>query len=434
MEKYNMSKNTTFYALGLSYKKADAAIRGKFSLDTKAQSDLLLQAKAEGIESLIVTSTCNRTEIYGFANHPYELIKLLCENSKGSVEEFQQVAYIYKNQEAVNHMFRVGTGLDSQILGDFEIISQIKIAFNNSKREDLINTFLDRLINAVIQASKKVKTDTEISSGATSASFAAVQYIIRNVEDIRNKNILLFGTGKIGRNTCENLVKHTKNTHITLINRTKNKAIELAGKLNVIVKDFLNLQEEIKQTDVLIVATGAQNPTIDKALLNRKKPLLILDLSIPRNVNPDVAQIPGITLIHLDYLSQVTDDTLERRKQHIPAAEAIIEDMKLEFNTWINGRKYAPTIHALKAKLNDIAASELAIQRKKTSNFDVAQVDLISARIIQKITNHFASHLKNENTCVDESIDFIEKVFQIGQLAPKHASSQIEKTYKINLS
>ena len=434
MEKYNMSKNTTFYALGLSYKKADAAIRGKFSLDTKAQSDLLLQAKAEGIESLIVTSTCNRTEIYGFANHPYELIKLLCQNSKGSVEEFQQVAYIYKNQEAVNHMFRVGTGLDSQILGDFEIISQIKIAFNNSKREDLINTFLDRLINAVIQASKKVKTDTEISSGATSVSFAAVQYIIRNVEDIRNKNILLFGTGKIGSNTCENLVKHTKNTHITLINRTKNKAIELAGKLNVIVKDFLNLQEEIKQTDVLIIATGAQNPTIDKTLLNRKKPLLILDLSIPRNVNPDVAQIPGITLIHLDYLSQVTDDTLERRKQHIPAAEAIIEDMKLEFNTWINGRKYAPTIHALKAKLNDIAASELAIQRKKTSNFDVAQVDLISARIIQKITNHFASHLKNENTCVDESIDFIEKVFQIGQLSPTHASSQIEKTYNINLS
>lgn len=434
MEKYNMSKNTTFYALGLSYKKADAAIRGKFSLDTKAQSDLLLQAKAEGIESLIVISTCNRTEIYGFANHPYELIKLLCQNSKGSVEEFQQVAYIYKNQEAVNHMFRVGTGLDSQILGDFEIISQIKIAFNNSKREDLINTFLDRLINAVIQASKKVKTDTEISSGATSVSFAAVQYIIRNVEDIRNKNILLFGTGKIGSNTCENLVKHTKNTHITLINRTKNKAIELAGKLNVIVKDFLNLQEEIKQTDVLIIATGAQNPTIDKTLLNRKKPLLILDLSIPRNVNPDVAQIPGITLIHLDYLSQVTDDTLERRKQHIPAAEAIIEDMKLEFNTWINGRKYAPTIHALKAKLNDIVASELAFQRKKTSNFDVAQVDLISARIIQKITNHFASHLKNENTCVDESIDFIEKVFQIGQLSPTHASSQIEKTYKINLS
>ncbi|MES2575571.1 MAG: glutamyl-tRNA reductase [Bacteroidota bacterium] len=434
MENFNMSRTTTFYALGLSYKKADATIRGKFSLDAKAQSALLAQAKAEGIESLIVTSTCNRTEIFGFANHPYELIKLLCDNSNGTVEEFREVAYIYKNQEAVNHMFRVGTGLDSQILGDFEIISQIKIAFNQSKAQDLVNTFLDRLVNSVIQASKKIKTDTEISSGATSVSFASVQYIIRNVEDIGDKNILLFGTGKIGRNTCENLVKHTKNGHITLVNRTKNKAEILAGKLNVIVKDYANLQEELQQTDVLVVATGAKNPTIDKALLNLKKPLLILDLSIPRNVNPDVEQIPGVTLIHLDYLSQMTDDTLERRKQHIPAAEAIIEDIKLEFNTWMNGRKYAPTIHALKAKLNDIVASELAFQRKKTSNFDEEQADLISSKIIQKITSHFASHLKDENTSVDESIEFIEKVFQIGQSAPKNIPSPAEEKYKINLS
>lgn len=429
-----MSRTTTFYALGLSYKKADATIRGKFSLDAKAQSDLLAQAKTEGIESLIVTSTCNRTEIYGFANHPYELIKLLCDNSNGSVEEFREVAYIFKNQEAVNHMFRVGTGLDSQILGDFEIISQIKISFNLSKSEGLINTFIDRLVNSVIQASKKVKTDTEISSGATSVSFASVQYIIKNVEDIGNKNILLFGTGKIGRNTCENLVKHTKNGHITLINRTKNKAEILAGKLNVIVKDYANLQEEIQQADVLVVATGAKNPTIDKTLLNLKKPLLILDLSIPRNVNPDVEQIPGVTLIHLDYLSQMTDDTLERRKQHIPAAEAIIEDMKLEFNIWMNGRKYAPTIHALKAKLNDLVAGELAFQKKKMLNFDEEQAELISSRIIQKITSQFASHLKDENTSIDESIEFIEKVFQIGQLAPKNIPSPVEEKYKINLS
>lgn len=429
-----MSKTTTFYALGLSYKKADATIRGKFSLDTNAQSNLLAQAKEEGIESLIVTSTCNRTEIYGFANHPYELIKLLCDNSNGTVEEFREVAFIYKNQEAVNHMFRVGTGLDSQILGDFEIISQIKNAFNQSKALNLVNTFLDRLVNSVIQASKKIKNETEISSGATSVSFASVQYIIRNVEDIGDKNILLFGTGKIGRNTCENLVKHSKNGHITLVNRTKNKAEKLAGKLNVIVKDYVNLQEELQQTDVLVVATGAKNPTIDKTLLNLKKPLLILDLSIPRNVNPDVEQIQGVTLIHLDYLSQITDDTLERRKQHIPAAEAIIEDIKLEFNTWMNGRKYAPTIHALKAKLNDIVATELAFQKKKTSNFNEEQADIISTRIIQKITNQFATHLKDENTSLDESIDFIEKIFQIGQLAPKKTTSAIEEKYKINLS
>ncbi|WP_333599076.1 glutamyl-tRNA reductase [Flavobacterium sp.] len=414
MENFNMSKHTSFYAVGLSYKKADAEIRGKFSLDAKAKATLLMQAEAEGIEALIVTSTCNRTEIYGFANHPYELIKLLCENSQGSVPEFQEVAYIYKNQEAINHMFRVGTGLDSQILGDFEIISQIKIAFVESKANGLVNSFMERLVNSVIQASKKIKTDTEISSGATSVSFASVQYIIRNVEDIANKNILLFGTGKIGRNTCENLVKHTKHEQITLINRTKDKAEKLGQKLDLVVKDYADLQVELQKADVVVVATGAQNPTIDKTILNLKKPLLILDLSIPKNVNENVQEIEGVTLIHLDHLSQITDETLENRKLHIPAAEAIIEEIKEEFMAWAKNRKFAPTIQALKEKLNSIKEGELNVQRKKLSNFDEEQAELISNRIIQKITNHFVNHLKDGDS-MDEGIEWIEKVFQLDQ-------------------
>jgi glutamyl-tRNA reductase len=413
MENFNMSKHTSFYALGLSYKKADATIRGKFSLDAKAKSTILIQAEAEGIDSLIVTSTCNRTEIYGFANHPYQLIKLLCENSQGTVEEFQEVAYIYKNQEAVDHMFRVGTGLDSQILGDFEIISQLKIAFTESKSNGLVNSFMERLLNSVIQASKKIKTDTEISTGATSVSFASVQYIIKNVKDIANKNILLFGTGKIGRNTCENLVKHTKHDHITLINRTKDKAEKLAQKLDVIVKDYADLQLELQKADIVVVATGAQNPTIDKAILNLKKPLLILDLSIPKNVNENVTDVEGVTLIHLDHLSQITDETLENRKLHIPAAELIIEEINAEFMEWTKNRKFAPTIQALKEKLNSIKEGELNVQRKKLSNFDEEQAELISNRIIQKITNHFVNHLKDGD--IDEGIEWIEKVFQLEQ-------------------
>jgi glutamyl-tRNA reductase len=417
MENFNAPKHHYFYAVGLSYKKADAEIRGQFSLDTKAKTKVLEQAKKEGIESLIVTSTCNRTEIYGFAEHPFQLIKLICENSNGTVEAFQKVGFVYKSQEAVNHMFRVATGLDSQILGDFEIISQIKSSFNESKSLGLINTFLDRLINAVIQASKKIKNETEISSGATSVSFASVQYIIKNVENIGNKNILLFGTGKIGRNTCENLVKHTKNEHITLINRTKDKAEKLAGKLNLIVKDYSELHLELQKADVVVVATGAQNPTIDKAILNLKKPLLILDLSIPKNVHENVKDLKEVTLIHMDHLAQMTDETLEKRKTHIPAAEAIIEEIKEEFLNWTKARKFAPTIHALKEKLNSIKEGELNFQRKKISNFDEEQAELISNRIIQKITNHFANHLKDDNTMVDESIEWIEKIFQIETVA-----------------
>ena len=415
MENHHTSKPHSFYAVGLSYKKADAEIRGKFSLDAVAKMRLLEQAKNEGIESLIVTSTCNRTEIYGFAEHPFQLIKLICENSQGSVEAFQKYGFVFKNKEAVGHLFRVGTGLDSQILGDFEIISQIKTSFFQAKSVNLVNAFQERLINAVIQASKKIKTDTEISSGATSVSFASVQYILNNVEEIGNKNILLFGTGKIGRNTCENLVKHSKHEQITLINRTKDKAEKLAQKLDVVVKDYADLQLEIQKADVLVVATGAQNPTVDKTILNLKKPLLILDLSIPKNVNENVEDVEGVTLVHMDYLSQITDETLENRKKHIPAAEAIIEEIKEEFLTWSKGRKFAPTIHALKEKLHSIKDGELNFQRKKLADFNEEQAEIISNRIIQKITNHFANHLKDEETMVDESIEWIEKVFNIGE-------------------
>lgn len=413
MENLNLSKHQSFYAVGLSYQKADAETRGKFSLDAKAKTQVFLQAKEEGIDSLIVTSTCNRTEIYGFAQHPFQLIKLMCENSVGTVEEFQKVAYVYKNHEAISHMFRVGTGLDSQILGDFEIISQIKSSFVESKTLGLANSFMERLVNAVIQASKRIKNETEISSGATSVSFASVQYIMNHIEDISNKNILLFGTGKIGRNTCENLVKHTKNGHIVLINRTKDKAEKIAGKFNLIVKDYAELPLEIQKADVLIVATSAQNPTIDKDLLNLKKPLLILDLSIPKNVHENVQNNPHVALIHMDDLSQMTDNTLENRKLHIPAAEAIIDEVKSEFVAWMKARKFAPTIHALKEKLNAIKDGELDFQRKKIANFDLDQAEIISNRIIQKITTHFANHLKDDNTMVDESIEWIEKIFQI---------------------
>jgi glutamyl-tRNA reductase len=413
MENGNISKHSTFYVVGLSYKKADADIRGKFSLDDVGKKNVLKQAQQEGIESLLVTSTCNRTEIYGFAQHPFQLIKLLCDNSQGTVEDFQKVAYIYKNQEAVRYMFRVGTGLDSQILGDFEIISQIKSAFTESKSMNLVNAFIERLVNSVIQTSKRIKNETEISTGATSVSFASVRYIFSNVDDIANKNILLFGTGKIGRNTCENLVKHTKHEQITLINRTKDKAERLARKLDLVVKDYSDLQLEIQKADVLVVATGAQNPTVDKAILNLKKPILILDLSIPKNVNENVTTVDGVTLVHMDHLSQITDETLENRKKHIPAAEVIIEEIMDDFMAWTKQRKFAPTIHALKKKLNSIKESELSVQRKKLSNFDEAQAELISARIIQKITNHFASHLKDDTTMVDESIEWIEKIFQI---------------------
>ncbi len=401
-----------FYAIGLNYKKADAEIRGKFSIADAAKKKILAQAKEDGLPSLTVISTCNRTELYGFAQHPYQLIKLLCHHTNGTVDEFEKVAYIYKNRDAVSHLFSVGTGLDSQILGDFEIISQLRNAFRESKKHDIINPFMERLANAVIQASKRIKNETEISSGATSVSFAAVQYIMNHVPHISDKNILLFGTGKIGRNTCENLIKHTKNDHITLINRTKERAEKVAGKFNLIVKDYADIQSEISQADVLIVATGAQQPTISKELLYLKRPLLILDLSIPKNVSEDVLENDFVTLVHMDDLAALTDQTLEQRAAQLPKAKKIIAAIERDFNQWADNRKFAPTIKALKNKLAEIKAGEIDYQRKKIDGFNEEQAQIISDRLIQKITTHFANHLKGEEGSA-ESIELIRRVFQL---------------------
>ena len=413
MKDYHISKHNSFYTIGLNYKKADAIVRGNFSLNEPAMQNLLEQAKVLDIDGLLVTSTCNRTELHGFAQHPFQLIKLLCDNTQGTIEEFQEVAYVYKNNDAISHLFRVGTGLDSQILGDFEIISQLRQSFNRSKKLGIANPFIERLCNSVIQASKRIKNETEISSGATSVAFASVQYILKNVEEVTDKNILLFGTGKIGRNTCENLIKHTRNSQITLINRTKDKAERIAGKFNLVVKDYGDLQSEIRNTDVLVVATGAQSPTISKELLYPKKPLLILDLSVPKNVAEDVSEIENVTVIHLDHLSQMTDETLERRKQFIPEAEGIIEDVKSEFIQWLETRKFAPVIKALKRKLHTMKEEELDYQSKKISDFNPKQADVISERIIQKITKQFANHLKDSSSDSDESLELIQKVFQL---------------------
>ncbi len=402
-----------FFAIGLNYKKADAEVRGHFSISEESQQAILKQAKQDGFPSLVVISTCNRTEIYGFAQSEMELIKLLCEHTHGTVKEFVAVSYSYSDKEAIDHLFRVGTGLDSQILGDFEIISQLRYSFKLAKDYGLMNAFMERLINAVIQASKRIKNETEISSGATSVSFASVQYILARVPYVSEKNILLFGTGKIGRNTCENLIKHTNNEHITLINRTKDKAEKIAGKFNLVVKDYADIQSEISASDILIVATGAQQPTINKELLYLKKPLLILDLSIPKNVSEDVKELDNVTLVHLDDLSAITDKTLEKRSKQIPQAEAIIEEVYAEFEAWLKTRKFAPTIKALKNKLNQIKEAEIDFQSKKLSGFNQEHAEIMSNRLIHKITTQFVNHLRSNNSGSDESIDIIQRVFQL---------------------
>ena len=409
MEVSNNKKH--FYAIGVSYKNASLKTRGDFSLSLEQKDTLTLEAKREGIEEILINSTCNRTEIYAHVNHPIQLINLLCKHSKGSLAVLNEIGYTHKNNAAFNHIFKVGTGLDSQILGDFEIIGQLKQGFFRSKKLGMGHGFMERLVNAVIQASKRIKTETKISSGATSVAFASVQYIINTIEDISEKNILLFGTGKIGRNTCENLIKHTENDHIILINRTHEKAKHIAGKFNVLVKEYGELPTEIRKTDVLIVATGAQQPTISKDIIHKDTPLLILDLSIPSNVHSNVEELEHVTLINLDSLSQITNKALEDRRQYIPQAETILEEVKEEFLQWLEHRQYAPALRALKAKLTAQQSSEIKNQEKKA----VLKPEAVSVsdQMIQKITGQLANYLKENPSKASSTLDVIQEVFQL---------------------
>ena len=389
-----------YYVVGVSYKNADLLTRGKFSLSKSKVSLLLKQAKVDGLNELMVISTCNRTELYGIVENPKILIEYLCKFSDGDQAQFYEKGYILSEKRAINHVFRVGCGLDSQIIGDFEIIGQLKKSFYNSKKYNIVNGFSERLINAVIQSSKRIKTETELSSGATSVSFASVHYILKHVNNVKNKSILLFGTGKIGRNTCENLIKHTQNDHIVLINRSEESAQKVAGKFNLVVKNIRNLDNEIAKSDILIVATGADDITVDTSIIANNRPLLILDLSIPSNVDNKLKNLENVTVVNLDELSQLTNAALKKRQKFIPEAIQILNEIQNEFLQWVAHRKFAPTLKALKQTLLNGQLS----QKEETDEF---------SQIVYKLTGKVANYLKENPSKADETLELIHRVYQL---------------------
>ncbi len=394
-------KNTIhYYVVGLSHKNADLPTRGDFSLDKDQIERILAKAKAEGLEELMAISTCNRTELMGIVEDPKILIDYLCTFSGGDISLFLQKGYVLSGRNALDHVFRVGCGLESQIIGDFEIIGQLKRGFSNSKKQQMVNGFSERLLNAVIQSSKRIKTETRLSSGATSVSFASVHYILEHVKEVSQKNILLFGTGKIGRNTCENLIKHTGNDQIVLVNRSEESAQRVAGKFNLVVKKIKELKTEIAKSDIMIVATGAQDITVEASMIPKDKPLLILDLSVPSNVDPKLKELENITLINLDELSQLTNETLKKREQYIPQANEILNQVKEEFFQWVDHRKFAPTLKALKQKLLDGQQKE----QGEVQEF---------SQIVNRLAGKVASYLKENPTKADQTMALIQDVYQL---------------------
>ncbi len=340
-----------FFVAGISYKKTDAGVRGGFAISDEQYHSILQLAPSFGLNEIFILSTCNRTEIYGLAEDVSQLINLLCSQTIGSAEKFLKIAYIKSGTDAVQHLFFVGAGLDSQILGDYEIIGQIKRAAKFAREQDFVHAFLERLVNAVIQSSKTIKNQTAISGGTVSVSFAAIQYIRKYKPGLAGKNILLLGTGKIGRNTCKNLVDYLDTKNITLINRSPEKAADLANEMGLNHAPIEQLHQCIHDSDIILVATNAPEPTITCSLLENSGDKLIIDLSIPYNVEPAASELANITLVNVDELSKLKDETLQKREAEVPKAKNIIEAQIQDFLEWYEMRKHVPLLKAVKIKL-----------------------------------------------------------------------------------
>jgi glutamyl-tRNA reductase len=389
-----------FFVAGINYKKSDAAIRGQFAISQEQYGKILEAAPAQGLKELFILSTCNRTEIVGFAEDPAQLIGLLCTQTIGDCETFRELSYLKSGFAAIQHLFEVAAGLDSQILGDYEIVGQLKQAAKFARQRNFIGPFLERLVNAALQSSKTIKNQTGLSGGTVSVSFAAIQYIREHYSgeqgsSLEDRKILLIGVGKMGRNTCRNLVDYLGAKDITLINRTEEKAVILAEEVGVNYAPLEKMDEQVAAADIIIVSTNADHSTLLTSQLLGSGDKLVIDLSIPFNVEKSAAGLPGITLVNVDELSRLKDETLLKREAEVPMAREIIAVHFAEFMEWHEMRKHVPMLKAVKTKLQELHNCHLFARVNATR--EGAALAAYSDRQIQRVINGMAAKLRHHN-------------------------------------
>ena len=343
-----------FCIAGINYRKSDIKVRGKFSLTTEQCEQLLKEVVTKNFPGALVISTCNRTEIYGITPSPKELIELLCLHSQGRIKDFTDHGYVYQGIEAIDHLFKMAAGLDSQIVGDHEILSQLKAAAKFAKEQNCLNSFMERVINFAIQSSKKIKTETQLSSGTVSVSYAAIEIIKERIADLTDKKILLIGAGKFGNNIGVNLKTYLPGCKLSFSNRTDEKALLLAEKCEAEFIPYSALNESINDADIVIVSTSSEVYTVIPSFFTTIKPRLILDLSVPQNVDPSVANISFVDLMNVDEISAILDKTIDRRKAEIPKALNIIAEMIDEMQEWYGMQLHNPMLRQIKVHLNEL--------------------------------------------------------------------------------
>ncbi len=393
-----------FTLIGINHWDAPVEIREKFSLDDSRKQLLIDGARREGIESVFVISTCNRTEIIANEATTRELIRLLTTYSNGNLDEFHKYGFELEGERAIEHLFKVATGLDSQILGDLQIVKQVKEGYELSAAEGMISGELHRLMQHVFRAHKRSRNETSLGQGAATVAYAAVRFATQTFDNLTDKNILLVGTGKIGKVTCKNLISLGA-AKLTLINRTRDKAEFVAGRFNLEVADMKNLPEQIADADLVIVATASTKPVIRSEHMHpsmeRPKFKVMLDLSVPRNIDPNVATLDFVDVANMDMLGDVTDEAYRTREKEIPLVKKIVDQEFSDYKLWLNEQRVVPTIKALTQKFESIREDEFDFFKNKISSNDHEKIDNLTRRIVNKIAAYSIEHLRDHHQSED---------------------------------
>lgn len=346
---------------------------------------------------VLVVSTCNRTEIYYYAENDFstEIFRGLAL-IKGLEAGFEQHFTTLNELQAVQHLFEVAIGLDAQVIGDLQISGQVKNAYQWSADENMAGPFLHRLMHTIFFVNKRVVQETSFRDGAASISYAAKELAEDLTSGFRAPKALVVGTGEIGQDVCLNL-QNSNFEKVTILNRTIDKAEKLAQKCGFTFGGIDQLDQEIQNADVIISSVSGSEPLISR---ERMKNITILshkffiDLSMPRSIEPAVDEIPGAIVYNLDDIREKTNEAVERRKAAIPLVQSIIRETIAEFEDWSKEMIVSPTIQKLKNTLEQIRKEEIARFLKNAKPEEAEKLEEMSRSMMQKILKYPVLQLK----------------------------------------
>ena len=321
----------------------------------------------DDIREAVVLSTCNRTEVYAVVERFHgaydEIQNFLCETSGFDAEEVTPHLYSQWDEEAIKHLFEVASGLDSAVLGESEIIGQVRKAWDVAMAEGSSRNTLNLLFRYALEVGKRARTETGISRSTASVSHAAVEMAEDIIGSLAGKHVLVVGAGEMGEGVATALAREGAE-HVTVINRTESRGEALASKVGARVSQFENLETELSGADVVVACTGAGSPIINHDMVQRARvgidsPLLIVDIALPRDVEDNVADIKGVTLRDLDHLSEWAKRGLEQRVAEVGQVRTIIDAEVERFAHDQAQRQAAPLVAQLREVVEDIRTAEL---------------------------------------------------------------------------